>query len=115
MHPFIETQKQWLRSDIPAFRAGEADDSFFTHLHAVKAMANVTVSPGRAGPVEIAIQLENADELPLAADAVSVTLAPKLRRVPPTEITAGDADGHDLRICSGGQNRSGQHPVRPKR
>ena len=23
MHPFIETQKQWLRSDIPAFRAGD--------------------------------------------------------------------------------------------
>jgi len=53
-----------------------ADDneSFFTHLHAEKAMANVTVSPGRAGPVEIAIQLENADELPLTAKAVRVTL-----------------------------------------
>ena len=24
MHPFIETQKQWLRSDIPAFRAGDS-------------------------------------------------------------------------------------------
>ena len=23
MHPFIETQKEWLRSDIPAFRAGD--------------------------------------------------------------------------------------------
>ena len=23
MHPFIETQKQWLRTDIPAFRAGD--------------------------------------------------------------------------------------------
>lgn len=52
----------------------DADESFFTHLHAERAMANVTVSPGRAGPVEIAIQLENADELPLSADAVSVTL-----------------------------------------
>lgn len=52
----------------------DTDENFFTHLHAEKAMANVTVSPGRAGPVEIAIQLENADELPLSADAVSVTL-----------------------------------------
>ena len=59
-------------ADPPA--APEVDDSFFTHLHAVKAMANVTVSPGRAGPVEIVIQLENADEMPLAAQAVSVTL-----------------------------------------
>jgi large subunit ribosomal protein L19 len=23
MHPFIETQKQWLRTDIPVFRAGD--------------------------------------------------------------------------------------------
>jgi hypothetical protein len=37
-------------------------------------MANVTISPGRAGPVEIAIQLENPDELPLTAKSVSVTL-----------------------------------------
>jgi len=50
------------------------DDSFFTHLHAEKAMANVTVSPGRAGPVEIEIQIEDANEAPLTADAVSVTL-----------------------------------------
>jgi hypothetical protein len=52
----------------------DPDESFFTHLHTEKAMANVTVSPGRAGPVEIDIQLENADEQPLMAKAVSVTL-----------------------------------------
>jgi len=23
MHPFIETQKEWLRTDVPAFRAGD--------------------------------------------------------------------------------------------
>ena len=50
------------------------DENFFTHLHTEKAMANVTVSPGRAGPVEIAIQLETTDELPLVAQAVSITL-----------------------------------------
>jgi hypothetical protein len=37
-------------------------------------MANVTVSPGRAGLVEIEIRIENADEQPLRAKAVSVTL-----------------------------------------
>jgi hypothetical protein len=51
-----------------------ADDSFFTHLHTDKAMANVTVSPARKGPVEITIQLETVEEKPLAAKAVSVTL-----------------------------------------
>jgi hypothetical protein len=55
---------------------GAADsESFFTHLHTDKAMANVTVSPGRAGPVEIVIQLETVDETPLTAKAASVTLS----------------------------------------
>jgi copper transport protein len=51
-----------------------ADDSFFTHLHTDKAMANVTVSPARKGPVEIDIQLETVEEKPLSAKAVVVTL-----------------------------------------
>jgi hypothetical protein len=50
------------------------DDSFFTHLHTEKAMANVTVLPARVGPVELTIQLETVEELPLVAKAVSVTL-----------------------------------------
>ena len=58
----------------PMLAAGE-DESFFTHLHTERAMANVTVSPGRAGPVDITIQLETVEELPLAAKAVSVTLS----------------------------------------
>ena len=55
--------------------AAAADDSFFTHLHTEKAMANVTVAPARVGPVEITIQLETMDEKPLTAKAVTVTLA----------------------------------------
>jgi hypothetical protein len=54
--------------------AVQPDESFFTHLHTEKAMANLTVSPGRAGPVVITIQLETTDELPLRAKSVSVTL-----------------------------------------
>ena len=55
--------------------AAAADDSFFTHLHTEKAMANVTVSPARAGPVEIAIQLETMEKKPLTAKSVMVTLS----------------------------------------
>jgi copper transport protein len=44
-------------------------------IHTEKDVANVTVSPGRAGPVDITIQLETIDELPLEAKAVSVTLS----------------------------------------
>jgi copper transport protein len=53
--------------------AGGGD--FFIHLHSEKAMANVTVFPGRAGPVVITVQLETPDERPLAATAVSITLS----------------------------------------
>jgi copper transport protein len=58
----------------PRMRAGGSDE-FFTHLHSEKAMANVTVFPGRAGPVVITVQLETPDERPLAATAVSITLS----------------------------------------
>jgi hypothetical protein len=54
--------------------AAVSDDNFFTHLHTEQAMANVTVSPARVGPVELTIQLETVEELPLTAKAVSVTL-----------------------------------------
>jgi copper(I)-binding protein len=60
----------------PAMAADDPEEAFFTHFCAEKAMANITVSPGRAGPVEIAIQLETGEEKPLTtAQAVSVTLA----------------------------------------
>lgn len=70
------------------------DDSFFTHLHAEKAMANVTVSPGRAGPVEIEIQIEDANEAPLAANAVSVTLTNAENGIPAVTVNAKRVD-HD--------------------
>ncbi|SDH86693.1 Copper(I)-binding protein [Bradyrhizobium sp. Rc2d] len=78
----------------PPAATSEADESFFAHLHAEKAMANVTVSPGRAGPVEIAIQLEDANELPLGADAVAVTLGNPEHGVAPVTANA-ERVGHD--------------------
>jgi copper transport protein len=75
--------------------AAAGDDDFFTHLHTEKAMANVTVSPGRAGPVDITIQLETMEEKPLTAKAVSVTLTDVQtgRRLPTVQATrTGEAD-----------------------
>ena len=74
------------------------DESFFTHLHAEKAMANVTVSPGRAGPVEIAIQLENADELPLTAKAVTVTLGNSENGIAPVTADAEQVSNDQWRV-----------------
>lgn len=82
-----------LAAALLALPAQAEDDSFFTHLHAEKAMANVTVSPGRAGPVEIEIQLEDANEAPLAAVAVTVTLGNAESGVAPvTQIARRIAD-----------------------
>jgi hypothetical protein len=81
--------------------AATDDDSFFTHLHTEKAMANVTVSPGRAGPVEITIQLETTDEMPLTAKAVSVTLADAQtgRKLAPVEASREGDDGWRVKVA----------------
>ncbi len=81
--------------------AATDDDSFFTHLHTEKAMANVTISPGRAGPVEIAIQLETTDETPLSARAVSVTLVDTQtgRRLAPVEALRDGEDGWRVKVA----------------
>jgi len=77
------------------------DDDFFTHLHTEKAMANVTVSPGRAGPVDITIQLETMEEKPLSAKAVSVTLTDVRtgRRLPTVQATRAGEAGWQARIA----------------
>ena len=81
--------------------AATDDDSFFTHLHTEKAMANVTVSPGRAGPVEIAIQLETTDETPFAARAVSVTLVDTQsgRKLAPDEASRDGEDSWHVKVA----------------
>jgi len=68
--------------------AAAADEKFFTHLHTDKAMANVTVTPARAGAVEIVIELETVDEKPLAATAVSVTLTTARSKTKPIALMA---------------------------
>jgi copper(I)-binding protein len=64
------------------------DDNFFTHLHTEKAMANVTVSPGRSGPLAVTIQLETTDERALTAMAVLVTLTNPQKGEPPIVAAA---------------------------
>jgi hypothetical protein len=77
-----------------SLEAAPADNDFFIHLHDQRAMANVTISAVRAGAVEIAIQLETVEELPLKADAVTVTLSSPDKGVAPVtahaERTADD-------------------------
>ena len=89
-----------LLTDLAA--AAPDDESFFTHLHTEKAMANVTVSPGRSGPVDIAIQLETADETPLTAKSVAVTLSDTRtgRALPTMTATRSGEDGWHVKVSS---------------
>ena len=51
-------------------------------------MANVTISAVHAGAVEISIQLETAEELPLKAQSVSVTLGDPDKGIAPVTTQA---------------------------
>jgi copper(I)-binding protein len=78
-----------LQRPTPLAAVDDPDEAFFTHFCDPKAMANITVSPGRAGAVEIAIQLEDGDERPLTtAHGVSVTLANPDKGIAPVTAIA---------------------------
>ncbi|MGZ3348160.1 MAG: hypothetical protein ACXU89_04355 [Xanthobacteraceae bacterium] len=63
-------------------------EPFFTHIHDPRLMANVTVSPGQSGTVEVLVQLENPQEHPLAAESLSVTLSNPGSGIAPITATA---------------------------
>ena len=65
-----------------------ANDDFLIHLHDQRAMANVTISAVHEGAVEISIQLETVEELPLKAEAVAVTLGNPDKGVAPVTAQA---------------------------
>jgi periplasmic copper chaperone A len=69
-------------------RATAADEPFFTHICGTRVMANITVSPGRSGPIEVLVQIEDSDEKPLAVDALSVTLSNPDKGIAPVTATA---------------------------
>jgi copper transport protein len=68
-----------------------ASNSFFTHLHTEQAMVDITISPGHAGPVEIAIELKTPDEKLLVAKGVSVTLSNADIGIEPATVEAQSA------------------------
>jgi copper(I)-binding protein len=75
-------------SEPTARLSASGADPFFTHIHDPRLMANVTVSPGRSGPVEVLVQLEDPEENPLAAEGLSVTLSNLDSGIAPITTTA---------------------------
>src|ERR1700730_5893873 len=75
-------------SEPTARSSASGADLFFTHIHDPRLMANVTVSPGRSGPVEVLVQLEDPEENPLAAEGLSVSLSNPDSGIAPITTTA---------------------------
>ncbi|WFU82415.1 copper chaperone PCu(A)C [Bradyrhizobium sp. CIAT3101] len=73
----------------PATSSGApAPEDFFTHICGTQVMANVTVSPEREGHVVVRIELEDANEQPLIAQALSVTLSRSDQQIAPVTVAA---------------------------
>jgi periplasmic copper chaperone A len=104
-------------------RAAVTDEPFFTHICGTRVMANITVSPGRSGPIEVLVQIEDGDEKPLAVDALSVTLSNPDKGIAPVTMKAalrsktparpcGRLDGRELQ-CSASRSTQTPSPTFP--
>lgn len=51
-------------------------------------MADVTITPGHSGPVDVLVELEDGDENPLAVDALSVMLSNPDKNIAPVTAAA---------------------------
>jgi periplasmic copper chaperone A len=71
----VASAEKTVPAPAPTAPATTAAEDFFTHICGTRVMANVVVSPIRSGQVTVAVDLENAEELPLAAQALAVTLS----------------------------------------
>jgi len=67
------------------------DDAAFVHIHTDIAMADVTITPGRPGPVDIRIHLSNEDFTAYAARAVHVEMRPPEADAPRVAFDAKSA------------------------
>ena len=70
------------------YSSAPALEDFFTHICGTQVMANVTVSPEREGPVMVRIDLEDANEQPLIAQALFVTLSDSNQQIAPVTVAA---------------------------
>jgi copper transport protein len=69
-----------------------------THIHTAKAMAEVTVAPGRAGPVSVTIAVQSGDFGPLDAKEVTLTLASPAAGIEPIRRPATKAGDGTWRV-----------------
>ncbi len=69
-------------------QASAATDAAFVHLHGITGMAEVTIAPGRPGPVAVKITLLAEDFTPLVARSVTFTFSSKSAGIGPRTVQA---------------------------
>ena len=111
MAPTRQAERQALASHLasapPAGITAANSEPFFTHICGTRLMADVTVTPGRSGPVEVLVQLYDGDEQPLTVDALSVTLSNPDRSIAPSTASAERiaADKWTVRMTAGASGK----------
>ena len=78
----------WRFTPPPRALAEQARLPANTHIHTEKVMADVTVTPGRPGPVDIALYLAAGDFTALVPQGVSINLSQPQRGIEPIAFTA---------------------------
>lgn len=78
--------------------ATEAAPPIHVHIHGEKAMADVSVAPGRAGPVSISLAIQDGDFGALDAKTVTVTLTNPAAGIEPIRREARHIDGVVWRV-----------------
>lgn len=87
------TAALWRFTPPPRVILAERTQPAFVHIHTLQAMAEITIAPGRAGPVSVSIMLMTGEFGPLAAREVKLVLANPAVGIEPIERHA--ARGED--------------------
>jgi copper transport protein len=78
--------------------AAAAAEPLHIHIHSEKAMADVSVSPGRAGPVSVSLAIQDGEFAELPAKAVTLTLSNPAAGIEPIRREARHLDGVIWRV-----------------
>ncbi len=82
----------WRFTPPPRVLAEMAARPEFVHIHTQKAMADITVTPGRAGPVAVSIMVMTGDFGPLDPKEVALVLANPAAGIEPIKRRAARTD-----------------------
>ena len=88
----------WRFTPPPRALALKAEEPAFLHLHTERAMADVTIRPGRAGLSAIHVVLQTGEFTPLAAKELTVALSNEAAGIEPIVRTATRVEGATWRV-----------------